>query len=445
MEILTRFQSENRSYSRKLLQAESRYFVIWLIAIFCSMLLPVKAVGSVSQEDGEIGGEIFGGGGGYFHPFIKVSENYSDNIHYDPSHGKSDFFTILSPGLLLMAPGSKIDDPGANILSIATPGGVLISKDEDAQESRFQGRLLYNADIEDYYRYDENDVNTANLEGGFQCNLKGGLSIDLIHQRSTSYKARSESVREEISRYVVHLTSGVLHYRFSEKTDFRVAYRLFDVEYDAVLDRISDRQDRVMSGGFFYTLTQKSSLYAIYEYFDNNYNGINFKNSVEYHYSGGFRWRMSEKTYGRIALGYGIKAFEEQMVDDSRSLIVQASLSNQLTDKTSLQLMVLRRSNEADTEDGRYLYTNRILASYLFRMNEAVTVGLKLSYTEDQYKEASAGAPKEKSVGIYPKVGYAFRKWLTFGCLYGFEKRESDREGMGYVQNGYSMEIQAIF
>lgn len=444
MEILTRVQSENPAHSRKLLQVEEGSSRVSFILVLILILFPSQGYGMVSGGDGGIGGDIFGRGGGYLHPFLRVSGNYTDNVYYDPEGQKSDFYTIISPGVLLMVPGSKIDDSGANILSIATPGGLLVSKDVEALETRFQGRLLYNADIEDYDRFDDNDVNTANMEGGFQYNLKGGLSLDLLHQWNTSYKARSEAVRQGMSKYAVQLTSGVLSYRFSEKTDFRLDYRLFDIEYDAAFDRIGDRQDHVLGGYAFYTFTPKSSIYAACEYIDIDYYRSGLKNSVEYNYSGGFRWRMSEKTYGRIALGYGIKEFDEQFVDDSRTLIVQASLTNQLTDKSNLHLTGLRRTHEADTEDGRYIYTNRLMVSYLFRMNEAVTMSLKFSYTEDQYKEERSGSPRDKTYGIYPKVGYAFRKWLTFGWLYGFEKKRSDREGMGYAQNGVSMEVQAI-
>lgn len=444
MKFFTAIQSENSAQSGKILQAKKRRNLIPFLFAITLIMIPSQGKGMISGDEGEVSGDIFGRGGGYVHPFLMVSDNYTDNVYYDPDHGQSDYYTIFSPGILFMIPGSKVEDSGANILSIATPGGLMFSKDMEALETRFHARLLYSADIEDYHSFDNNDVTTANLEGGFQYNLKGGLSLDVLHQRNTSYKARSEADQEGLSQYAVQLTSVILFYALSEKTDFRMDYRLFDIEYDDDSDRDNDRKDSVISGYASYRFTPKTSFYAGCDYIDINYDQSGVKNSAEFNYSSGVRWLISDKTNGRIALGYGIKDFQEESADDSRTLIVQAFLNNRLTAKSYLNFAGLRRTNETDTEDGQYIYTNRIMGSYFFRMSEQIVVMLKLSYTDDQYKGGFLGAREDKTYGISPHVGYIFKKWLEFGLSYGFDLRESNQEGFGYTQNGVSMEIRAV-
>lgn len=67
-----------------------------------------EAVPTVDQPigttKGSTSGEIFGTRGGYVHPFLSVTEYFTDNVFYSKNNKESDFATILSPGIWLSVP-----------------------------------------------------------------------------------------------------------------------------------------------------------------------------------------------------------------------------------------------------------------------------------------------------------------------------------------------------
>ncbi|MBU0996179.1 MAG: outer membrane beta-barrel protein [Proteobacteria bacterium] len=415
-----------------------------VFTVFVTMVMAIPCHGMISIDRGEIRGDILGMGGGYIHPFLTFSDNYTDNVYYDPDHRKSDYYTIFSPGILLIAPGAKAEDPGANILSISTPGGLMFSKDMDALERKIHARFLYNADIEDYRKYNDNDVTTINIEGGVQYNMKGGLSFDAVYQHNASYEDRSVYNSEGLNKYIVDLASVVLFYRPSEKMDFRMDFRLFDIGYDSAIDRSNDRRDKVISGYTFYKWTPKTSFYVRYDHFIIDYDSGELKNSIEYNYSAGVRWFISEKTNGRISVGYGIKDFKEESVNDSRDITSQIFLSNQLTGKSYVNFVGFRRTNETDAPGIQYLFTNKIMLGYFYRMNERIAVTIKLSYMDDQYQGGGSERRKDKSWDISPTAGYIYNQWLEFRMSYRFDLRNSNEKDHDYTHNGISMEIRAV-
>ena len=350
---------------------------IWVVVARCQ--------GAAMTDMGEIGGDIFGRGGGYVHPFVSVSHNYTDNVYFDPDHEKADFYTLFSPGILIMVPGAKTYDPAAAVLSISTPGGLLFSRDLDAVDRRFHGRLLINADVEDYREYNDNDVTTSNMEGGVQINLKGGLSLDMIYQCQAAYEDRSMDNVDGLSEYTVDMADGTLYYSPSEKMDFRLDCRLFAIEYDGLTNRWNDRRDVVVSGYTYYRLTPKTSFYIGYDHTDITYDRSVDKNSMEDDVMVGVRWYVSDKTRGSAAIGYGVKDFKDPTVSNSRDITTRITLSNRITGKSYISMNGYRRTSETDVDVGQYSLTNSVMVGFFYKMHERISMTLHLSYTDDRY------------------------------------------------------------
>jgi len=130
--------------------------------------------------------EIFGMKGGYIHPFLSVTEFFTDNVLNSRDNRKSDFATVLSPGIWLTFPHVKeklllIDT--ANI----SPGGFSLSRYKPESFRRFQTYLFYNADIELYSNESSLNGVSHKAEGLFQYNLRGGLSFELVDQFLASH------------------------------------------------------------------------------------------------------------------------------------------------------------------------------------------------------------------------------------------------------------------
>jgi hypothetical protein len=140
----------------------------------------------LNEGAGEISSDIFGKKGGYLHPFLSLAELYSDNIFNENSNTVSDYATILSPGIWLSIPGTR-----KQVLEIdsssATPGGLDYDIYNLEKSRRFQSYMLFAADFSMYSDQQEADTEDYQLEGSFQYNFGGGLSIQFIDQFIASH------------------------------------------------------------------------------------------------------------------------------------------------------------------------------------------------------------------------------------------------------------------
>ena len=67
--------------------------------------------------------EVFSTRRGYIHPFVSVSEFYTDNHFTTPDDEESDFISILSPGIWVSLPASRQQLIDIETMNTA-PGGL---------------------------------------------------------------------------------------------------------------------------------------------------------------------------------------------------------------------------------------------------------------------------------------------------------------------------------
>ena len=143
----------------------------------------------IGTTKGSTSGEIFGIRGGYIHPFLSVTEYFTDNVFYTKNNRRADFATILSPGIWLSVPHvyeKLLNIETANI----SPGGFSLGKSQPETFKRYQLYLFYNADIERFSKFSSDNAVNHRAQGLLQYNLKSGLSLELIDQYTISHDMR---------------------------------------------------------------------------------------------------------------------------------------------------------------------------------------------------------------------------------------------------------------
>ena len=130
---------------------------------------------------------VFGRQNRSIHPFLTITEYYTDNAFSTNDDKKSDFITVLSPGIWLTVPVEleKISTVDTSTLS---PGGMSLSRYPPDAFKRYQAYLSYVANIELHSR-DSNELNFVGhkAEGLLQYNFRGGLSLELLDQFEFSH------------------------------------------------------------------------------------------------------------------------------------------------------------------------------------------------------------------------------------------------------------------
>ena len=284
------------------------------LTVACTLILvliPFLAYGDDkdrSTSKGKISGDIFGKKGGYFHPFISIAERYEDNIFNTPDNEKDDFITVISPGIWLALPGTK--KPQLDIsTSTFTPGGLVQSRFRPETFRHYQTYLLYSAGLEKYADFSEQDITTHKLEGLFEYNFRGGLSIDVFDQFYRARLPQATLISNELDKYKTNLFDVTLSFDVTEKLALRADYTNYIVDYDAARNDPFDRTDNSLSGYIFFKFMPKTSAFVEYEFIDINYDRDILSDSIEHRFFGGIRWDVTGKSTGTIKAGYGKREF----------------------------------------------------------------------------------------------------------------------------------------
>jgi len=403
--------------------------------------------GEKSSEKERITADIFGKRISFLHPFLSITGYYTDNVFNAGEKKKSDFVTIISPGIWLTVPHIREKLVSMDTSSIS-PGGFSLSRYPDNYFKRYQAYFFYGADIELFSEYSSENVVSHKVEGLFQYNFRGGLTIDLVDQFLISRDIRGTGISTELDKFNTNLFNVILTYDVSRKFRFRIDYANFLVNYDASTNDFRDRADNAFSGYLFYKFRPKTSIFLEYEFIDINYDEDVLSNSKEHHYFAGLHWDMTAKTKGSVKAGYGVKDFNSSATEDSKDFILEAQIDYKLSPKTSLKVSASRKTNETNISTTDFILSNSIEVGYVQRLTEKITGSVNLSYMQDTYKDelTFGGETKERKDNCFTgafALQYMFREWLGTGLGYVYTGRDSNFADFNYNSNTVFFRITA--
>jgi|WetSurSiteA1Bulk_404760.scaffolds.fasta_scaffold03006_2 polysaccharide biosynthesis protein VpsM len=393
---------------------------------------------SAETSSDRVSGSVFGKRGGFVHPFLSITEYYTDNVFFSPDNTKDDFITVFSPGIWLALPHVY-----EKLLRIETsdvdPGGFSLSRYKPDEFQPYQAYLFYNADIEKFAKHSSEDAVNHKFEGFFQYNLRGGLSFEVMDQYIDSHDDRGTGINTELSEYKTNLANFIMMYRTASRFDFRIDTSYFLVNYDKSIDDYRDRYDLSLAAYIFYKATPKTRFFFEYEYLDITYDENILSDSREHHFFGGMQWDITAKSKGSVKAGYGKKDFAsaEENADD---FIFEVQIDHHLTPKTSLMLRASRSTNETDVSTTDYVLSDTIELEYLQKITAKISADIKLSYTRDAYKDdftyngRTAKLDDDYYDGAFA-LQYKFREWLQADAGYIFMKRDSSFSEFDYTTN----------
>jgi polysaccharide biosynthesis protein VpsM len=398
-----------------------------------------EAVPKTEEPKGTTSKEIYGIRGGYVHPYLSVTEYYTDNVFYTRNNKESDFATILSPGVWLSVP--HVYEKLLNIdSSNIAPGGFNLSKAQHETFKRYQLYLLYNADFMQYSKFSSENTVSHRAQGLLQYNLKSGLSLELIDQLIFSHDTRGTGTDTELDKFTNNLANVTLSYDISSRFKVRADYSNFLVDYSAARNDFRDRSDNAVSGYLYYRIRPKTSLFAEYEFVDIAYRTSETSNSKEHHWFGGIQWNITAKSTGSVKAGYGTKDFADPAIKSASDFIMEAQIDYKFTPKTSIILNAARRTNETNVAETNFVLSNSVSLQYLQKLTGKITADVKLAYTNDSYdgEITLSGVTGKLEDNYYMGVcalRYKFKEWLQMDLGYIFDKRDSSFSEFDYITN----------
>jgi hypothetical protein len=397
---------------------------------------------------GRIAGDIFERKHGYIYPFLTVTEYYTDNVFNTPKGKKSDFITIITPGIEISVPRIKIKTIEINTTTVS-PGGLALSRFKQDFFTRYQAFLNYKVDIEKYGENDSENRISHKLEGLLQYNLRGGLSIDVFDQYIDAYDDFGTNTKEVPNHYKSNLFGAVLAYDISERFKLRFDYNYNIVDYISSGSEFRDRTDNYYSGYLYYRFQPKTSAFVEYEYITIDYDAGASLDSEETNIYGGLQWEATTKSRGLVKAGYGVKEFKDPEKGRNGGFIFEAQADHRLTPKTTLIFTASRKTNETDIDASFFMVTNSLGAKYMQKLTSKITGSLSFFYINNHYKGdlTYEDETKEREDDLFrftAAIQYNIKEWLKTGIGYIYARRESNFSAFDYTSNTIFFRITGL-
>lgn len=388
--------------------------------------------------EARMGGELFGGRAGYFHPFISLTETYTDNLFNVPSDEEDDFITVFSPGIWGAFPAHNRQPLLVTTLNSA-PGGLAVTRFPLGTQRRLQAYGLYRAAITRHDEFPEEDNTYQRAEGLLNLNFRGGLSLELLDIYEVEQDPYSTGISRELEEFTSNLVQFLANYRISSKTRVRTDFSRYSLDFDSDRNAFREREDDLLSLYGFYRAFPKSSLLLQYEFIDIDYDREVLSDSQEQRLQTGLVWEVTTRTRGTVKFGYAWRAVDEG--DDRDEFVGEIRLDQQFTPKTAAYLLFTRRIEETDIPETQDVLSHRAQVGYRQLLMPRLTGTADLYYYQDNYR---GGADRDDDYyGVRLGLGYLFRRWLTFGLGYNRLERDSSAADFDYTKNTLYLTITA--
>ncbi|MBW1894612.1 MAG: outer membrane beta-barrel protein [Deltaproteobacteria bacterium] len=415
------------------------------ILLMAAILIPSAAF----AEEGGISGNIFGGKTGMLHPYLSLSQQYTSNVFKVKDNVEGDFITAVSPGLWMAVPGTKEKMVEIDTTNTA-PGGLSLSRRKPETFRRYQTYFLYSPEFQKYWEYTDEDITSHRVEGAFQYNLRGGLSIDFADLYLNGYELMGEGISNDQAKFWSNLFNLMLSYDITNKVGFRVDFSLFSLDYKNDVYSAADRTDSFIAWYTFYRMTEKMSIFAEIEYTDINYDISVSYDSVELRYFTGVKWDITAKSRGEVKVGYGRKNFDSSDIESAGDFVMELKIDHTFTPKTSVGFTILRRTNETTIADTDYAIVNSFAVEYLQKFTERISGNAELLYMSETYEGAInyGDSVKERSdnrfrLSLTGKYEFNERYFAEAG--YSYTRRDSNVSVFDYSDNTVTISATGTF
>ena len=387
-------------------------------------------------------GKIFGGRGGYAHPYITVAALYEDNVYQTDDDIISDTAVVVSPGIWVALPRTRKKVVNVNT-STMTPGGLGMVREQPKKFRRFQSYLHYGADLTRYASESANDTDDQRLEGFFQYNFKGGLSLALLDLYRDGHEGHADGISRDIDEYKSNLLGGRAMYALSPKFKLQGDYKYFTLDYDSHDNAYRDRDDQSGSAYLFYRYSSKTTFFTEYDFVDIAYDNDASLDSEEHHFYGGMRWQITGKTAGEVKVGYLVKQFDDPLFGDTDDVIIQLWGDYRVSGKGRIKIGLARMSEEPDIYSRQSVLANSVDLTYFHKLNGKMRLSARLGYELKSYDGLSTyqdSQARDREDDAYQAgLGYEYwiQRWLNVRADYQYFKQDSDISAFSYTDNRF--------
>jgi len=406
--------------------------------------------------------DLFGPRGGYVHPFLSITGEYTDNIYNINVDEKDNFLTILSSGAWLGVPRIR-ELPLTLSPYNAAAGGTRYSVAQGESFNRFQTYLLAGISHKIYSADTDLNHTAWRVEGMYQQNLPAGISFRAFDRyakdrdrydfgsfqpddftiNNDTFSVSSPSLIRDYSS-----NQGVLNLNLdmSERFSAQFDYTNFWLDYEEMADDWLDRVDNNLSLSLAYHHSPKTSLFVQYVHTFLSYEEDAGNDSENRAVFGGVNWKGSAKTSLMLKSGYQQKDYSNIATDSRGTFAVEGQFNYLITDKTKVAVNIYKAIEETDSLQSRGMDTIAAKLRYDQRFSYKIQGYLELwhetndhdGFMRSEFMEEAVEPRKDTRFLVKPGILYHLQDWLIAELSYSVESRNS-------TDNEYDFTTQTVF
>lgn len=352
------------------------------------------------------------------HPYLSLSEAYTDNVFFTTTGKDHDFITSLAPGVYLELP------IGAHTLSL-------------------NANMIYTG----YTKYSSQDTLDYSIGGKGNFELGNLFNLKLSDTYMYSHEGAGASATGVIEKFDNNAAAASLTYRLADVSSVRLDYSLNSWSYNT--EQFRSRDEDLVSAYIYYRIMPKTSLFFEYAFKDvcfyEKANGLD--NEVQSGFVG-LSWEPSAKSKVTIKGGYLWKDFDLSSNGSVNTWTGSVDANYYFSDFTSVKLVASRDVNESAIIGTTYYITTGLSGELTQKFLERLLGVARGSYSMDKYSNSIAGeteARKDKTASAGLGVHYFWLRWLESDLDYSHTNKISNISGVNYTENREILSLKAAF
>jgi hypothetical protein len=308
-----------------------------------------------------------------------------------------------------------------------------------------------------YFSSSNDDYTDHFLEASTEIDINSRNRFDLLAQYEDGHEDRgsgfSIGLGQNLTTPDTYKSSFVgINYEFGSLTSnagLEFKANRSTLEYDRTENQylIRNRATNVIGAEFSYDISPSASFLLDLTRSSINYDEqllLDPLDSDETRFLAGFRWENTAATTGYAKVGYKEKEFDAQARDTFHGTDWEVGVEWQPLTYSTFDFSTSATTNETNGE-GSLIRSRLYRASWTHNWLERLSTSFGVSVIDDEYiLDGSDLANRSDDITRYnASLNYSARRWLSFSIFYNVNKRDSNREAIGYDQNivGVSAEV----
>jgi hypothetical protein len=371
------------------------------------------------------------------HPFVGVTESYSDNIYrsFGGLPKQEDYITTLSPGVQLRLP---------------------------VRQHTFQ--LDYRADVSLYAKNPETNYTNQTGGGAMNLNFPGGLNFSLSDYFSDAVIPRYAKEIPGISGaadpyrerpYNSNNLNAAARYGFLDRWAAEVRYNNFDYSYKHFYDDYGTFNRNLFGGSLYYRLTSKINALVDYNYSYVDYKTTSINDNYNHSAYLGLSFDPTAKINGSLKLGWFQKNYENAQPGGKTTFNSFSTLIDLTYNVSPHHILILRGTQlileDLDTNAPYTLMDFSLGYRHFLIWNPKINLNATIGYGTKSFDKPTTdadGSVKTRNDEIWYGgigIGYAIQSWLSFGLNYFYTNDDSNFINYNYKQNNVMLYLRGAF